>query len=225
MEKNDYQFFIEHSDEKIQQIAFLNKKIGGSLLDIGAGNGTLTLALKPMFERVEAIEEKKEFCDNLIKNGIVCHNIKFEDFKTNSRYDVILASHLLTYLFDKKGAIERMYELLKVGGKIYIFNMAYDNVMQIIKEQIHPEIHNRTDIQTQEIIKNYPRYEREIIPISIETKTAEEMMKMIKFLSEKRPILWKKNKEKIKQLVLNTSKMGNGFVLGYYNVLYTIYKI
>ena len=138
---------------------------------------------------------------------------------------MILASHLLTYLFDKKGAIERMYELLKVGGKIYIFNMAYDNVMQIIKEQIHPEIHNRTDIQTQEIIKNYPRYEREIIPISIETKTAEEMMKMIKFLSEKRPILWKKNKEKIKQLVLNTSKMGNGFVLGYYNVLYTIYKI
>ena len=61
MEKNDYQFFIEHSDEKIQQIAFLNKKIGGSLLDIGAGNGTLTLALKPMFERVEAIEEKKNF--------------------------------------------------------------------------------------------------------------------------------------------------------------------
>ena len=103
--------------------------------------------------------------------------------------------------------------------------MTYDGVMQIIKEQIHPEIHNRTDIQIQEIIKDYPRYEREIIPINIATKTADEMMQMINFLSEKRPALWEENKDKVKQLVLNTSKMGNGFVLGYYNVLYTLYKI
>lgn len=47
---------------------------------------------------------------------------------------------------------------------------------------------------------------------------------MIKFLLEKRPVLWEKNKEKVKQIVLNTCKMGNGFVLRYYNVLYAIYK-
>ena len=224
MKQEEYQFFINHADEKIQQIASLKRKIGGLLLDIGSGEGTILRSLKPMFEMVEAIDENKEFCDKLTKDGIVCHNVKFEDFQTNTRYDVILASHLLTYISDKKKAIEKMYELLKVGGRIYIFNMTYDGTMQIIKEQIHPEICNRTDVQIQEIVKNYPKYEREIIPINMETKNSEDMLKMIKFLSEKRPVLWEKNKNKVESLVLNTSKAGNGFTLSYYNVLYTIYK-
>ena len=51
------------------------------------------------------------------------------------------------------------------------------------------------------------------------------MMKMVEFLSEKRPELWSKNKDKVRELVSTTSKVGNGFTLGYYNVLYTIYKV
>lgn len=224
MKQEEYQFFIDHADEKIQQIASLRRKIGGLLLDIGTGEGTIIKSLKPMFEMVEAIDEKKEFCDKLTKEGIICHNVKFEDFQTNTRYDVILASHLLTYVSDKKKVIEKMYELLKVGGKIYIFNMTYDGTMQIIKEQIHPKICDRTDIQIQEIIKSYSKYEREIIPINMETKTSEDMLKMVHFLSEKRPILWEKNKSKVENLILNTAKVGSGFTLSYYNVLYTIYK-
>jgi len=225
MNGNQFQFFLSHSDEKIQQIALLRRKIGGSLLDIGCGEGTITLALKDMFDRVEVVEEKKNYCENLEKQGIVCHNTKFEDFQTSSRYDVILASHLLTYLDDKEKAIAKMYQLLKVGGKIYIFNMTYDGLMQVIKEKIHPDISNRTDLQVQEIVKKYVKYEREIIPINMETKTDEEMLGMIKFLSEKRPELWDKNKNNIRKIVKGTTQTGNGYTLGYFNVLYTIYKI
>ena len=225
MNGGDFKFFVNHSDEKVQQIALLNRKIMGTLLDVGAGEGTITRALQPMFERVEVVEEKKEYCDSLEKCGIICHNCRFEDFETNNRYSVILASHLLTYLADKDKAIEKMYKLLKVGGRLYLFNMDYDGLMQMIKEKIHPEITHRTDVQVQEIVKRYPKYERDLVPIHMETGTADEMVRMVRFLSEKRPEMWKRNEQSIKNLITRAARVGNGFSLGYYNVLYTIYKI
>lgn len=225
MNSSSYGFFIAHSDEKNQQISILRRKIGGVLLDIGPGEGTITLSLKNVFDRVEVVEEKGLYCDKLAQHGIICHKTKFEQFETSTRYDVILASHVLTYLDDKESMIAKMYELLKVGGRLFIFNMAYDGLMQVIKEKIHPNLENRTDLIVQEILKKYARFEREVIPINLSSQTPEEMAKLVEFLSEKDKDKFGKEKENIQSLIQANARQGDKFILNYYNVVYTIHKI
>jgi 2-polyprenyl-3-methyl-5-hydroxy-6-metoxy-1,4-benzoquinol methylase len=224
MDDFGFEFFIRHSDEKVQQVSSLERKLTGTMLDVGPGQGTITSSLKPFFSRIDAVEENRSYCMQLKERGINVFNQRFESFESNERYDVVLASHIFTYFKNKEEMLKKMYDLLRVGGRLFIFNMTYRGLLAVIKDRIHPDIDNKTDDQIQHLMKDY-HHEREIIPIKMKTKTVDEMLELIHFLSEKRPELWEKEKSNIRNMLIKATGNGGGYSLDYYNVLYTVYKI
>jgi 2-polyprenyl-3-methyl-5-hydroxy-6-metoxy-1,4-benzoquinol methylase len=106
-------------------------------LDIGAYNGRMSIIMAKKrwgsdvknTVAVDAVELFKNAYDALVessdilrKNGfnMTAHNIKFEDYETDKLYDVIFAFEVLEHMQDPLFCIEKMYDMLDIGGDLFI---------------------------------------------------------------------------------------------------------
>ena len=102
-----------------------------TILDIGAGPGTLAIPLAKMVKHITAIDPSSGMLeclkDNAVSEGlknITCINRKWEDVEIGidiAEHDIVLASHSITML-DIKEALSEMNEVAK--RYVYIFTFA-----------------------------------------------------------------------------------------------------
>lgn len=97
------------------------------ILDIGCAGGPLLNDLKKLgFENVSGIDFSAEAVEKCKQRGLSAfqmdaHNLQFEP----NSFDVLVASDSLEHLeFDTK-ALQNWYNVLKPGGKIFVFVPAY----------------------------------------------------------------------------------------------------
>lgn len=78
---------------------------------------------------VDAIELHKESFDSLSETArmaremglkLTAHNVKFEDFQTDKTYDMITAFEVIEHMRDPMFSIEKMYDMLEIGGHLLI---------------------------------------------------------------------------------------------------------
>ncbi|MFH1728673.1 MAG: class I SAM-dependent methyltransferase [Pseudomonadota bacterium] len=93
-----------------------------NFLDIGAGDGNLTLRFLKDFKKTTVVEPIKEVKDTFINLGIEFINLNFQDTEINDKFDFILCSQVfwLVERTNQKAFITKMRNLLSETGKLAI---------------------------------------------------------------------------------------------------------
>jgi ubiquinone/menaquinone biosynthesis C-methylase UbiE len=128
-----YSESLKHNDRSMQMISKLDTDPECTVLDIGAGPGTLTIPLAKIVKHVTVVEPSSEMLACLKKNAadegltnITCINRKWEDAIPGAdldEYDVVIASYSLAML-DMKAALSKMNRVAR--RSVYLFTFAGD---------------------------------------------------------------------------------------------------
>jgi ubiquinone/menaquinone biosynthesis C-methylase UbiE len=130
--KNWHQIYVKSSNEKDLVYKTLKNMLISmptrkSFLDIGPGDGALTLLIKPFFDTTTVIEPNNHVADIFTSCGMEFINQSFEDCAIHPRkFDFILCSHVF-WLIKKEAQpafINKMYSCLEKHGKMAIIMMA-----------------------------------------------------------------------------------------------------
>lgn len=142
--KNDFDIFLSLTDEKEVLIKEISQNITEfdikSILDIGAGNGLISIPLSKKVEFYTAIEQQDSYAQKLREAGL---NIIKDDFPTKlkNKYDLVLISHSLTYKRDSmEPFIDAAWDLVEPGGRLLIITYRrqhddWDSLMEAVGEQ------------------------------------------------------------------------------------------
>lgn len=97
------------------------------ILDIGCGYGHTALALAKQCHRIVGIEpcrEPAEVAQQLQvqekAENAAFHHATLEGFETEERFDLIILDNVLEHLPDQPGAMDRIHQLLRPGGVLYL---------------------------------------------------------------------------------------------------------
>lgn len=94
------------------------------ILDVGCGMGDVARAIAATGRRVTAISPDREHGRHFAKRvpRLDFENVRFEDFRTERRFDLILLCESNNY-FDPAWALDRAAALLRPGGSLLISGM------------------------------------------------------------------------------------------------------
>ena len=96
-----------------------------TVADIGAGIGDNARALSAKGMAVTAVSPDKnhvQHYNNEQSSGIDFHNVTFEEFRPDQKFDAVLFSESLNYM-DHKDALERCRQMTEPGKTLLIANM------------------------------------------------------------------------------------------------------
>lgn len=94
---------------------------GPRILEAGTGNGLTVFLLKHMDIHAEAVEIDADNAECLAGQfDIKIHVARFEDWKTDSNWEIIYSSHVIEHTRDPKGFLKKAYDLLTPGGLLYL---------------------------------------------------------------------------------------------------------
>ncbi len=118
-----YENFIKWSNEK-SRIAFeINHYLGkrySNLLDIGAGDGTITEMVASIFDSIIIVEPGttnfKKLQERLISDKFQLINKKFEDYSTDNKFNVVLACHSFKFLKNPLVQLDKIKKMLRENG-------------------------------------------------------------------------------------------------------------
>lgn len=126
-----YSESLKHNDRSMQMISKLDIDPESTVLDIGAGPGTLTIPLAKIVKHVTVVEPSSGMLACLRANAtddgltnITCINRKWEDANPGAdldEYDVVIASYSLAML-DMKAALSKMNRVAR--RSVYLFTFA-----------------------------------------------------------------------------------------------------
>lgn len=124
---DDFAFFLAHTDEKAVLAAELTDRLTAngarSLLDIGAGDGTLATALAAAVDRYVAVEAHPGFAATLASAGLPVITATFPT-PIDETFDAVLGCHVVSF---RRGQDQRArthalvraaFELLTPGGQL-----------------------------------------------------------------------------------------------------------
>lgn len=144
--KTDFEKFLAHTDEKEvllnETIKEIRKINADSLLDIGAGDGSLAIPLSKGIKKYVAVESKQKFVSKLKSEGLSVIEGVFP-LNINERFDIVFSSHALSYKPEiYADYIDKALELLKQGGLFIIitFRGQEDDWTALLKELGIPQM-------------------------------------------------------------------------------------
>ena len=113
-------------EDRIFKLTSLLKDFSAqSFLDIGCGDGSLTVFLKQLIraKEVKAIEIAEEGANKAEEKGIECYVLDLESQPLpfqNETFDFVFCGEVIEHLFDPDLLLEEIYRVLKPHGKCII---------------------------------------------------------------------------------------------------------
>lgn len=120
-----FQKFLDHTDEKEVFVREISTEIKDAqareMLDIGAGNGQLSIPLASLVSRYVAIERNDEHAAKLRAAGLEVIQSVFP-CEVPGSFDFVLASHVLSYRSqqDQRGFLHRAWNTVTKGGTFLV---------------------------------------------------------------------------------------------------------
>ncbi len=122
--ENEFENFLVCTDEKKVLFEEILKEIKNrevsSMLDLGAGNGFLSVPLSKQVDRYVAVEKSTYFAKKLDKLNIEVVKKNFP-FKIKEKFDMVLISHSLPKK-NYKRFIKSAFDTVEKGGCLLIIN-------------------------------------------------------------------------------------------------------
>ncbi len=96
-------------------------KCGGSLLDIGAGDGAFLSLARTAGWDVVGLEPDQKAAANATRRGLTVHEGGIEYFGEKTElFDVIILNHVIEHVYQPVKVLERCHALLKPGGQLWL---------------------------------------------------------------------------------------------------------
>lgn len=119
-EKGDYmdRLMIDREMEIITRY----RRVEGSTLEIGCGDGYSTERLVSLFPGMEVIEPSKKNIELLRRRlpDIPVHNVLLEDYRTDNLYDSVFFLNVIEHVEDPVQALIQISKLLRDEGLVFI---------------------------------------------------------------------------------------------------------
>jgi ubiquinone biosynthesis O-methyltransferase len=120
-QKNPLKYLSKEESTYYPVYKLLNGKSGLEILEVGCGYGYLTYSLHLLGHKIKGIDISKKAIDYAKKHfGNYFEVADLKDYKTNKKFDVIIATELIEHLSDPAGFISACSKLLKHNGKIIL---------------------------------------------------------------------------------------------------------
>lgn len=188
--QQSFDLFLKRTDEKEIILRFIEKIIKfqkiGKFLDIGAGNGSLSLHISKNVSETLAVEPNEYLFQELKKKKLNAVNEKWEDIAIKDKFDFILVAYAFTYFPVKKRErlIKKMFNLLNSGGRILFLSVdpqkgTWRKVHNYFYDQVNLK-HQSADDQMREILSRYPHISKNF-KTKITAKSLNEMMLILYF--------------------------------------------
>lgn len=128
---DSFEKFIRWSDEKSKIAAAILSVVNQkreSLLDIGAGDGSLTRLIEAQFDHIAAVEPGVRVFDQLSAtcstNKYTLVHAPFEETRLEGPFDIIIASYSFRYISNSFVQLCRIRDLLKDSGAFILIDVA-----------------------------------------------------------------------------------------------------
>jgi len=119
--RNPLKFLQEQEPVYYPVYKYLKNKQKLKVLEIGCGYGYLTYSINKMGHETLGIDISKKAIDFAKSNfGVYYKTTSIEKFKTNQKYDLIIATELIEHLENPTKFIKNVSKKLKNNGKIII---------------------------------------------------------------------------------------------------------
>ncbi|MBA7502454.1 2-methoxy-6-polyprenyl-1,4-benzoquinol methylase, mitochondrial [subsurface metagenome] len=120
-QKGSVAFFNRHEERGLGQLMNFSKS--DVVLDAGCGYGRWTIKLAPKVRKVVAVDLSEPFLAELRERGypnvdVICADLESLNFR--EYFDGIIFSGALEHFKDKRAILEKLRQILKPGGGIYI---------------------------------------------------------------------------------------------------------
>ena len=89
------------------------------VLEVGCGGGGLALAISQLGYQVDAIDPRAPV-------GAIFHTVSLEEFSDPGPFDAVLANLALHHIPDLGGALAKIRQLLRPGGRLIVNELAWD---------------------------------------------------------------------------------------------------
>lgn len=123
----EYVSYTNYKDiEDINRLIFIVKSIEGinkkeiKILDIGCGNGNISLALGSLGFAVTGVDIDKTSVENAVKRNKFS-NVQFQildanTFNLNAQFDAVVCSEVLEHLEQPSELLKSIFQIIKPGG-------------------------------------------------------------------------------------------------------------
>ena len=88
--------------------------------DLGANDGALSERISPLVASMVAVDIKKPDSRPGVKSVEFDLNSDFTDILGRNKYDKVIALDVIEHLYDPEKSMERINNIMKTGGKLYI---------------------------------------------------------------------------------------------------------
>lgn len=221
--KNDFEKFLSHTDEKQVLLSSISGEIEKykvkSLLDIGAGNGLLSVPLSEKVENYLAIEPHQSFAAKLRAAGLeVIENVF--PLKVPGTFDMVLASHSISYERDSfEPFVKEAWRSVKSRGIFLIitYRGQEDDWTQLMKSLGgNHEDPNRIGFnQILVLLSPLGKLRTRKVITKVRTKSLDDMVQALSFVASngdpRRKIEFIKNKPRLEKILKQKYQDEDGY--------------
>lgn len=189
--KNDFEIFLQHTDEKPVLLAKLKSIFNEfgvqSVLDIGAGNGALSIPLSKLVNKYVAVEKRPEFVKTLKEGGIETIEGIFP-VPIEQKFDLVLSSHSISYKEDSfKPFVMQSWDAVESRSTFLIitYRGQEDDWTNLMKQILHDPInYNRVGYETLvELLESLGKVKIEKVITTVSSDSLEEMIMALSFVA------------------------------------------
>lgn len=188
----DFETFLRHTDEKkvlYEALAEeLKSKHLSSILDIGAGNGDLSLPLSKLAKRYLAVEQKPKYVQKLKSLGVEVVEGNWPlNLASQESFDLVLSSHSISYHHSKVWPfLTAAWERVAPGGELLIITFRGEpDDWTNLTAQMGDDLLSYHEPAFADLIKGLSRWgETEVSKIitTVKTETLEQMLAALAFV-------------------------------------------
>jgi len=233
-----FQTFIESTNEKQLLREHAQKTIAeyevDSILDIGPGNGTLSIPLSQQVDEYLGVEKKQKFVEELREAGLkIIHDTFPVDL--DRKFGLVLISHSVPYEPEKyKKLLRSAYSYVLKEGVLAVItfrgkkNEDWQHIQELLGENSKALQHRRWLKQLHNFLQSLGETKVNHVETSVRCDSVDELFNALGFVftngKAKKLQNWKQKETKIKSYLSKHHKEERGYSVSCTHSYFTVHK-